>query len=135
MNTTYFLNVVAGNVFGSKTSPALPTRYYVGVSSTEPAADGTNVTEPGTGLGYVRVEITNLSEPTNGSVTNTSNIDFAESTGDWGTMSYYTIYDSINGGNLLMYGRLSSSRRIEAATVLTIRAGALNLAAVNPAST
>ena len=36
MNTTYFLNLVSGNVFGSKKSPAIPEKYYLGLSSTAP---------------------------------------------------------------------------------------------------
>ena len=40
MNTTYFLNCVAGNVFGSKADPAIPQHYYVGLSTTEPSIDG-----------------------------------------------------------------------------------------------
>ena len=46
MNTNYFLNCVAGNVLGTKTSPTLPTEYYLGLSTTAPSADGTGATEP-----------------------------------------------------------------------------------------
>ena len=54
MNTTYFLNLVSGNVYGTKKTPAVPETYYIGLSSTAPSDDGTNVTEPATG-GYQRV--------------------------------------------------------------------------------
>ena len=30
MNTKHFLNLVAGNVFQSQTTPAIPTEYYIG---------------------------------------------------------------------------------------------------------
>ena len=33
MNTTYFLNCAAGNIFNTKTSPALPKTYYIGLST------------------------------------------------------------------------------------------------------
>ena len=70
MNTTYFLNLVAGNVFGTKTSPAIPTTYYLGLSSTAPTSSGTNVTEPSSaGSAYARVKLENLSEPTGGVIT------------------------------------------------------------------
>lgn len=49
MNTTYFLNLVSGNVFGSKKTPALPEKYYLGLSSAAPALDGSGVVEPGEG--------------------------------------------------------------------------------------
>lgn len=58
MNTTYFLNLVSGNVFGSKKTPALPEKYYLGLSSAVPALDGSGVVEPGEGAGYARVELT-----------------------------------------------------------------------------
>ena len=94
MNTTYFLNLVSGNVFGSKKTPALPEKYYLGLSSAAPALDGSGVVEPGGGAGYARVELTSLSAPVNGVV--------------------------------------SASRRVEAATIMTIKLGSLNLSVVNP---
>lgn len=134
MNTTYFLNLVAGNVFGSKKSPAIPEKYYLGLSSTAPSLDGSSVTEPSDGAGYARVELTSLSTPVEGVVTNSSAIDFAESTAEWGTMTHFVIYDAPSEGNLLMYGELSASRRVEAATIMTIKIGSLNLSVVNPAA-
>ena len=132
MNTTYFLNLVSGNVFGSKKSPAIPEKYYLGLSSTAPSLDGSGVTEPGDGAGYGRVELTSLSAPINGGVTNGGAIDFAESTAEWGTMTHYVIYDALSEGNLLMYGELSASRKVEADTIMTIKLGSLNLSVVNP---
>ena len=132
MNTTYFLNLVSGNVFGSKKSPAIPDKYYLGLSSTAPSLDGSGVTEPGSGTGYARVELTSLSAPINGGVTNGGAIDFAESTAEWGTMTHYVIYDALSEGNLLMYGELSASRKVEADTIMTIKLGSLNLSVVNP---
>ena len=32
MNTTYFLNCVAGNLFHTKNNPAIPAEYYIGLS-------------------------------------------------------------------------------------------------------
>ena len=132
MNTTYFLNLVSGNVFGSKKTPAVPEKYYLGLSSAAPALDGSGVVEPGDGTGYARVELTSLSAPVNGVVTNNAAIDFAESTSEWGTMTHFVVYDALTGGNLLMYGELSASRRVEAATIITIKLGSLNLSVVNP---
>lgn len=133
MNTTYFLNLVAGNVLGSQKTPTIPAKYYLGLSSSAPALNGTGVTEPGAGAGYARVELTSLSVPADGVVTNNTAIDFAESTAEWGTMTHFVIYDALTGGNLLMYGRLSASRRVEAATIMTIKQGSLNLSVINPA--
>ena len=70
MNTTYFLNLVAGNVFGTKKTPAIPSNYYLGLSRTEPNVSGGNVSEPAASGGYARIKLTNLSQPSNGVVTN-----------------------------------------------------------------
>ena len=134
MNTTYYINCVAGNVFGTKSTPALPTAYYIGLSTTSPNVGGSNVTEPSTESGYARVQLTSMSDPVNGVVSNTASIDFNESTASWGTVTHYVIYDSatVGSGNLLMYGELSSPRTVEAATVMTIRNNSLKLSVVNP---
>ena len=130
MNTTYFINLVAGNVYGSQKTPAIPEAYYIGLSSTAPSADGTNVTEP-SGGGYQRVQLTGLTVPSDGEVTNASAISFPESTQSWGTVSHFVIYDAASNGNLLMYGALEESRTVEAATIMTIRSNGLTLSVLN----
>lgn len=133
MTTTYFLNLTAGNLFGSKKDPAIPAAYYIGLSSTAPDVSGTNVTEPSTsGTGYARVQLTDLNEPSDGKVTNKNIISFPSSTTAWGTMTHYVIYDAASGGNLLMYGNLSVSRNIESDTILSISAGELEMTVSNP---
>lgn len=135
MNTTYFLNCAAGNLFGTKKEPAIPERYFIGLSSSAPNVNGTNVTEPSEGAGYQRVELTTLSKPSTGVVTNTQAINFNESTASWGTITHFVIFDSeaVGSGNLLMYGILSTPRSVEAATIMTIKEGYLSLSAQNPA--
>lgn len=135
MNTTYFKNLVAGNLFRSKVSPALPTTYYLGLSTTEPTADGANVTEPSAASGYARVELTELSEPASGVVSNTASLSFEESSGDWGTVTHFAIFDSqtVGSGNLLIYGPLSTPRTVETATIMTVKAGYLKLSIQDPA--
>lgn len=132
MNTTYFLNCAAGNIFNTKTSPALPTNYYIGLSTSAPAISGSGVTEPSIDAGYARVRLTSLSEPNNGVVTNSQAINFNESTASWGTITHFVIFDSATGGNLLMYGTLSTPRSVETATIMTIKEGYLSLSAQNP---
>lgn len=134
MNTTYFLNCVAGNVFNSLTSPALPTTYYIGLSSSAPNAGGGGVTEPSVDAGYARVRLTSLSEPTDGVITNEQAINFNESTSGWGTITHFVIYDSatVGEGHLLMYGTLSTPRSVETATIMTIKEKYLSLSVQNP---
>ena len=117
MNTTYFLNCAAGNIFNTKTSPALPKTYYIGLSTSAPAINSTGVNETSTDA-----------------VTNSQAINFNESTASWGTITHFVIYDSatVGEGNLLMYGTLSTPRSVETATIMTIKEGYLSLSAQNP---
>ena len=133
MNTTYFLNQVMGNLFKTKETPALPSEYYIGLSSTAPNISGGNVTEPLSNSGYKRVKLENLSEPADGVITNEQAISFDESTANWGTMSHFVIYDALEAGNLLMYDTISTPRNVEAATIVTIKANSLTLTLSNPA--
>ena len=134
MNTTYFLNQVMGNLFKTKETPALPSEYYIGLSSTAPNISGGNVTEPLSNSGYKRVKLENLSEPDDGVITNEQAISFDESTSNWGTMTHFVIYDQLEGGNLLMYDNLSTARNVEAATIVTIKANSLTLTLSNPSA-
>ena len=131
MTTQYFLSIVAGNVYGTETGVALPTQYFIGLSTTAPTVTGTNVSEP-SGAGYSRVELTTLGKPSGGVVTNTASVDFPESTASWGTVTYFVIYDALTGGNLLQYGQLSTPRSIEPATIMSIPTNYLNLSVQNP---
>lgn len=130
MNTTYFVNLVANNVLRSTASPAIPTKYYLGFSSTEPKADGGGVKEP-SGMGYKRQAVT-FGSPSNGVCGNSTPITFPESTGNWGSMKYFVIYDAETGGNLCMGGALQTVRNVEEQTVVTIRENDLKIQVVSP---
>lgn len=130
MNTTHFKNLIMGNIFGTNKSQSIPAKYYIGLSSTKPTLTGTNVAEPSSvGTGYSRMELTSLSVPTNGVITNTEDIQFNESETNWfgagSPATHYVIFDSKTGGNLLIYNELTDSRIIESHTVATITASSL----------
>ncbi len=129
--TTWFKNVIQGNVWNVQTTPALPTTYYLALSTTLPTVNGTNVTEP-SGNNYARIQLTGLSAPTAGLVTNTTNLYSNLSTGSWGVIPYYGIYDAPTSGNLCMFGDFASSKTIDANTILTIVAGELDLQLSDP---
>lgn len=131
MNTTHFLNLVAGNLFQTKTTPPIPAEMWIGLSTTAPNINGTNVTEPAASAGYSRIKLDMLSEPATGVVSNKSNIDFNESTASWGVVTHFVIFDAQNGGNLLQYGSLSTPRSVETGTIMTIKSGYLNLSVQN----
>ena len=134
MNTTYYLNLVMGNIFHTKADPGIPDEYYMGLSASEPTIDGVDTGEPSiNGTGYERVKLSSLSAPENGVIKNASAIGFNESVTNWGVMRYYTVYDAKTGGNLLFYGPLTLSRTVEPNTVVTIKSGELTIQLSNPA--
>lgn len=134
MNTKYFLNTIAGNVFGTQSSPSFPAVYYLGLSAGEPQEDGTCTGEPSSsGTGYARVPLNSLSVPVDGVVFNEDSIDFSESMASWGTMKYYVVYDAPTGGNLLFGEALSAPLTVDAGTVVTIRTNELRIRVVTPA--
>lgn len=135
MTSTYFLNCIMGNVFMTKLSPTLPKKVYLGLSSTAPQVDGTGVSEPLASAGYHRVELTNLSEPVNGVVSNDGEIQFDESSASWGTITHFVLFDSPTDGNLLMFNQLSQSRSVETATIVMVKTGSLKLTLANPTVT
>ena len=132
MTTTYFLNRIMGNVFKTETSPALPEKVYLGLSTSAPDIDGSGVTEPLVSAGYERVELNSLSKPSNGVITNESAISFPESSASWGTVTHFALYDAPVNGNLLMFNVLSQARSVESATIVMVKSGSLKLTLANP---
>lgn len=133
MTTTYFSNCVMGNLFRTQTTPALPTSFYIGLSTSAPTASGTNVTEPSDSA-YARVKLSSLSVPANGVVKNSQEISFADSTVDWGTITHFVIYDAATGGNLLIYNTVDKPRLVQADSSVKFEANGLKLSLKDVAS-
>lgn len=82
-------NKILKSLVGKDT--AYGNTVFVGLSSTEPNADGSGITEP-SGNGYERVLIgaanqsltQKFGDPADGVITNTGDIYFPESSGSWG---------------------------------------------------
>ena len=100
---------IADSQFGSGS----PTTWYLALSTTIPADDGTNFTEP-VGNSYTRVTITNNATnfpaaSTSGGITTKTNgakFTFPNPTGNWGTCIYYGFFTVVSGGTLQFYGLL-----------------------------
>lgn len=98
-----------------KTAFTQPT-VYVGLSTTSPAEDGTNISEP-SGGSYARVATTGATwaAASGGSTSNASAITFATATADWSAGSNFTnvvLYDAVSGGNFLAYGTISTPKPV-----------------------
>lgn len=115
--------------FGALGSP--PT-FYVGLSSTQPNEDGTNVTEP-SGGGYARMQTasSDWDTATNADpavVDNVNDITFPQATADWvsgNDLTYGVLYDAATGGNFLGFGPISNPRPVLNGDTAKIAAGDL----------
>ena len=131
--STVYDNHVLDSILGDSHASAFPATVYVGLSSTQPGKDMSNITEPGSGNAYGRVAVANTTAnwpaASGGSKSNGSVIAFAQATGNWGTMAYWVIFDASTAGNMIAYGALSSSVSVTSGVTPDFPVGALTLAA------
>ncbi len=127
MVSTYFKNLVANAVWQTGASAALPENYYLALSSTEPLADGTGVTEPASVSGYVRVKLAGLSNADNGVVTNTSTISWPKLLVSAGVANYWVLFDDAIGGHILMGEAIQNPIHLDANCTISIEPNTLTL--------
>ena len=94
----------------------LPTGYKLGLSSTAPKADGSNITEPLNG-DYDRKELTFAL--VGGVVANNSEVDYGDVVSSWGTLTHAVIYDQDD--NLVMSGPLTAAITVNSGDPLVVR--------------
>ncbi len=126
MNSTHWLNKIMDTMYTSNTA-----EFYIGLSSTAPAKDGSGVTEP-TGGNYARVRVTAFTAPDNGMVKNTSALEFPRSTAVWfestAKATYWVLFDGAGtDAKVLSSGNLDEAKTIESNTVITIAAETLSI--------
>ena len=134
MITNYYLKLISNNIFNTSGMFTLPVEYQIGLSSTLPSVDGTNITEPNIATGYTRVIIDNDDDvfdkdEITGLPVNKGRLYFGESTKPWDSLKYYVIYDDNN--NLLMYGELAKTLDVPIRTIVAIPERTLKLEVVN----
>ena len=116
-------------LFG-KTTYTPNTTYYIGLSTTTIKADGSGIKEP-VGAGYSRVAVTNnktsFTNSSGGILSNKIQIEFPESTSDWGTVTDVFISDAASGGNMLYFDKLTASRIVQPNTILLFDVGAMKI--------
>ncbi len=129
MNTTYFRNLVAGCMFKTGDHQEVPAKYYIGLSTTDPTEQGA-CTEP-VEMNYKRVPFENITTPDDGYIKNQEAITFEESTGSWGVITHYLLFDAESQGNLLLYGRLKDPKTVDSETIVTFRPEEFKIRVVN----
>jgi hypothetical protein len=122
-------------IFGQSSSNTLLGTCYLGLSTTEPATDGSNFTEPASSTGYARSLLGQSSTPNTylmGTTTsfteeNTSIIYFPEATSTWGTVTHWGLFTSQSGGTPLFYGELTTPVEVPANYVPLFRTQAFTM--------
>jgi hypothetical protein len=101
---------------------------YFALSTTTPAADGTNVTEP-VGNGYARAEVlaASMAAAAAGAIDNSAVITFPEATGSWGTITYMLVYDVSSGGTPRYAISLTASKLISSGEIPRFAISAFDL--------
>lgn len=117
---------------GNSPTFSAPAIWYVGLSTTIPLDDGTNITEPTIGVAnYARVAVTNdsshFSAATVDSLTNLLAITFNKSSASWNTQTSVLFWDAATGGHGWYWDNFSSPRLIDADTILVLDSGALTI--------
>lgn len=115
MISTYMKNKIQDYLFTGVTFTP-PAKYYIALSKTAPNAAGSNVTEP-VNMGYSRVGIdkntASFTTSSDGVVKNKIRLNYGESTGDWGNITHYAVFDAATGGNMLWANTLIKTRNIQ----------------------
>lgn len=117
-----------------------PTTVYVGLYTTTPAdaAGGVEVS----GGSYARVAVTSslanwagtqsagstvASSGTGGTTSNNAILTFPTPSAGWGTVVAQGIFDAATGGNLLIWGAVTTPKTINTGDTVQIVAGALSI--------
>lgn len=112
-NMSNYLESAIGDHILRASTFSKPSAVYVALFTVSPG-DGNSGTEV-SGGSYARVAVSQLNlqwNVSNGVYTNNNDITFPAATADWGTVTDFGIYDAITGGNLMIWGTLSSSKSI-----------------------
>lgn len=127
--TSYASNKILDRSFGN-TSFSVPATYYIALSTTPVAFDGTGETEP-SGGSYAREAVTNnktnFSTAALGILSNAVAIEFTESSSSWGTITHVFISDALSGGNIWYWEALDASRTVATATTVLFAIGGLEV--------
>ncbi|HEV7337015.1 MAG TPA: hypothetical protein VGO06_13670 [Bosea sp. (in: a-proteobacteria)] len=109
----------------------MPAETFVALFTADPGETGSLAAEISfTSTGYARQSATTAMGPTNattGISLNEDVITFGPATVDWGTVTHMAIMDAATGGNVLLYGALTSSRNIQTGDSFQFAASQLSI--------
>jgi hypothetical protein len=103
-----------------------PATVYVALYTSDPTDADTGAEVDDDGTAYAR-EAVAFGAPSSGVIANTADIEWAEATGSWGTVTHVGIRDADTGGNLLAHGQLLVAKTVGVGTIFKIKAGDLTV--------
>lgn len=121
-STTYAKQKILNYNFGATPSYTPPANYYLALSTTSISSSGSNITEP-VGASYARVQIPNdkshFTYASASSLLISSQLDFVQSSGSWGTIVDCALMDGLSSGSAWFYTTLSSPLIVQINTIVS----------------
>lgn len=126
MNTVYWINQIMSTMYTNNSA-----EFWVGLSSTAPARDGSGVAEP-TCDDYERAQLVGFSEPIDGYVYNKNDVEFVKTVSDWfpseTKAAYWILFDGKSSdANVLSSGELEKAKTVESDVRVILSAATLGI--------
>ena len=111
------------NLLFKQVAYATPT-IYVALSTADPGDDAASMAEPvGNNYSRVATATTDWNTSTVRSISNANALIFPAASGNWGTISYFALYDQATGGNCLGSGQISPAQAVISGNTMEIDVG------------
>lgn len=109
-------------LFGGDPTPRPGTSWWLGLSTTTPSVDGSNITEPPGAANYARVEVTHGDGSwTNAAgapleVSNVPRITFPTASASWGTITHFVLFKSELGADPVAFDAITPTIEVVSGT-------------------
>lgn len=103
-----------------------PTAWYVALYTAAPSDSGGGTELTGNGYSRQSVAFDAATSP-GGTTSNSGDVTFTASGGDWGTVTHIGIHDASSGGQLLWHGAMTTSKTIADGDTLQFSTGNIDL--------
>lgn len=125
--SNYSEDAITNWALGKASMPATTTRYLAAFTAVTDAEAGTG-TEV-SGGSYARVAVTTLMGTTSGgAITNTSAVEFAQATANWGNIVAVGLFDAATAGNAISALKTITTVTINTDDILRFPVGDLDFA-------
>jgi hypothetical protein len=86
-----------------------PSTWFLALFTSDPGETGSGTEVSGAGYARKAIGFNGASNPVTGP---TAQISFTASGGNWGSVTHWAVYDAVSGGNLLVYGALTTAKTV-----------------------